>query len=126
MIIHGNNVILASVTTGVAFGAAKSCELDVQADTMETSTPSDGGWKTYLVGRKSWNMSLSHLVEGVKTNAMTVGQVITVQFGIRGSDSVLQGTAIIESWKVTATRGNLAQGSFKLKGSGPLTIVSVE
>ena len=126
MIIHGNNVILASATTGVAFGAAKSCELDVQADTMETSTPSNGEWKTYLVGRKSWNMSLSHLVEGVKTNAMTVGQVITVQFGIRGSDSVLQGTAIVENWKVTATRGNLAQGSFKLKGSGPLTIVNVE
>lgn len=122
MIIHGNNVILASVTTGVAFGAAKSCKLNVQVDVMGTSTPMDGDWKTFLAGRKSWTMSLSHLVGAIKSNVQMVGQVVNVTFGVRGSSSdVVAGTAIIEDWDVTGTRGNLSTGSFKLRGSGALT-----
>ena len=33
---------------------------------------------------------------------------------------VLEGTAIVREWKLTATRGNLAQGSFRFEGTGPL------
>lgn len=32
----------------------------------------------------------------------------------------LSGTAIVKEWKLTAARGNLAQGSFRFEGVGPL------
>ena len=32
----------------------------------------------------------------------------------------LSGTAIVKEWKLTASRGNLAQGSFRFEGIGPL------
>lgn len=32
----------------------------------------------------------------------------------------LSGTAIVKEWKLTASRGNLAQGSFRFEGVGPL------
>lgn len=35
----------------------------------------------------------------------------------------LAGTAIVNEWKLTAARGNLAQGSFRFEGSGPLSPV---
>ena len=35
----------------------------------------------------------------------------------------LSGPAIVKEWKLTATRGNLAQGTFRFEGSGPLSPV---
>lgn len=35
-------------------------------------------------------------------------------------EAKLAGTAIVKEWKLTATRGNLAQGSFRFEGVGPL------
>ena len=34
----------------------------------------------------------------------------------------LQGTAIVKDWKITATLGNLAQGSFQFQGVGALEV----
>lgn len=39
--------------------------------------------------------------------------------------AMLTGSAIFESQKMTATKGNLAQGSVQLRGNGPLTPVTV-
>lgn len=121
MIIHGNNVILASPTSGISFAMAKSCDLEIQADLVEVSSPNAGGWRSYMNDRKSWTVRLNHLVGAIKTNADMVGQKIVVQIFRRGlgSDGV-SGEAIVEQWKVTATRGNLAAGSFVLRGTGAL------
>ena len=35
-------------------------------------------------------------------------------------EAKLTGTAIVKEWRLTATRGNLAQGSFRFEGVGPL------
>ena len=35
---------------------------------------------------------------------------------------VLTGTAIVKDWKITATLGNLAQGSFQFQGVGELAV----
>lgn len=122
MIIHGKDVILASATTGIAFGAAKSCDVDVKTDSIETSSATNGGWKTFITGRKEWLAHLSHIVTGIKSNVQMVGQTVSITFGVRDSATdVMTGTAIIEEWKITGTRGNLATGSFVLRGSGPLT-----
>ena len=36
------------------------------------------------------------------------------------SEDKLSGPAIVKEWRLTATRGNLAQGSFRFEGVGPL------
>ena len=36
------------------------------------------------------------------------------------SEDKLSGPAIVKEWKLTASRGNLAQGSFRFEGVGPL------
>jgi hypothetical protein len=36
------------------------------------------------------------------------------------SEEKLTGDAIVKEWRLTATRGNLAQGSFRFEGVGPL------
>ena len=122
MIIHGNNVILASTTSGIAFAAAKSCDLNVQAGTLETSSPTIGDWLTHIKGRKSWTANISHLVTEIKSNVQMVGQSVNITFGVRGSTTdQVTGTATIKQWKVTGTRGNLSQASIVLEGNGALT-----
>lgn len=60
MILHGRNLIIK--TGGVAVAAAKSCTIDVKADEIEVSSPLTGKWKTYIAGRKSWQVDVSGLV----------------------------------------------------------------
>jgi hypothetical protein len=36
------------------------------------------------------------------------------------AEEKLTGDAIVKEWRLTATRGNLAQGSFRFEGVGPL------
>lgn len=122
-IIHGRNVILS--INGTAFASAKSCELNVQADTIETSSPSNGTYKTHIPGRMSWSVSLSHLVLNIKANKNMVGTTVSISMYPSGTGSlstdVISGTAIVKQWRITGTVGNLAQGSFQLVGTGALT-----
>jgi predicted secreted protein len=122
MKIHGKNIILTSSTTGVAFAMAKSCDLDVRCGTIEVSSYEAGAWEHAIADKKSWSVHLSHLVGNIKSNAQMVGQTVNITLSVVGvSGDTLSGSAIIEEWKVTATKGNLAQGSFSLRGTGALT-----
>lgn len=60
MIIHGDNIIFNTSTSAI-FGA-KSGTLDVQADTIEIASPTQGSWREFIVGRKEWSLSVNHLV----------------------------------------------------------------
>lgn len=61
MILHGSNLIVKA--GGTAIAAAKSCVVDVQAEEIEVSSPLTGTWRTYIAGRKSWNINVSGLVQ---------------------------------------------------------------
>jgi uncharacterized protein YaiE (UPF0345 family) len=50
MIILGNNIIIYE--NGVAIAAAKSCEIQVECDTLEVSSPDSSDWRDYIAGRK--------------------------------------------------------------------------
>lgn len=120
MIIHGRNIILS--IDGTAFAGAKSCDIEIECDDIETSSPTDGAWRTFIAGRKSWTARLNHLVLAIAANAAKVGSTVTLSCSVGtgvGADR-LSGSAIVKQWKVTATTGNLAQGSFVFKGSGAL------
>jgi predicted secreted protein len=60
MILHGKDLIISA--NGTVIAGAKSCDVEVECDTIPTSSPTDGQWEHKIVGRKSWKVSTSHLV----------------------------------------------------------------
>lgn len=120
--MKGNDLILTD--SGGNLYASKSCELKVQGEYIEIATAGTADWREYIAGRKDWNITTSYLVSDnkIKSDASMVGQTLSVKIGRRdGQDSeLLHGSAIVSEWHTTATRGNLVQGSFMLKGTGPL------
>jgi hypothetical protein len=61
--LQGRNLIIA--INGSTIAAAKSCSVDVQADTIKVSSPTDGAWEHIIAGRKSWQVQTSHLMPNV-------------------------------------------------------------
>ena len=78
MFIKGKDVILKM--GGTAIAAAKSCDVNIQADLIKVSSPTDGGWEHSIAGRKSWSASCSHLVTQIASSASMVGQTVTLTF----------------------------------------------
>ena len=129
MIIHGKDIII--MAGGTAIAAAKSCEIQVQTDMLEVSSPTTGKARTFIPGRYTWTLTTSHLLIGSTGNTTPVRTFIrraivnnTVTIVIKDNDytnDTLTGTAICNTARITATRGNLAQGSLAWQGSGELT-----
>ena len=123
MAINGNNIIVLS--GGTAIAGTKSDELQVECETIEIASSTDQGWTHHLAGRKSWSLTVGWLLLA-KTDvrkALTVGSTVTIKFKGRNDTDAngLSGSAIIRTCKITAVKGNLAQGSFQFVGTGPLS-----
>lgn len=120
--MKGNDLL---VTSGNLIYAAKSCDVSVEGEVIETASPDSATWRTYIAGRKGWNVTCSYLVSASKFDAdmLAVGSVVTVSFRARGidDDPRLRGSAIVSKCNITGTRGNLAQGSIVLIGTGALS-----
>ena len=123
MAINGNNIIVLS--DGTAIAGTKSDELQVECETIEIASSTDQGWTHYLAGRKSWSLTVGWLLLATTDvrNALTVGSQVTIKFKGRNDTDAngLSGSAIIRTCKITAVKGNLAQGSFQFVGTGPLS-----
>lgn len=122
-VIHGRNLIIR--VDGTAIAGAKSCEINVDGEQIETASPSTGTWRTFLAGRKEWSVSCGFLIPAsdtpLKSEAAMVNTTVTltVQSGLSGD--TLTGSAIVKAWKASGTIGNLSQGSFQFRGNGALT-----
>ena len=123
MAVLGNNIIV--LMGGTAIAGTKSDELKVDCETIEIASATDQGWVHYLAGRKSWSLNVGWLLLANTDvrKALQVGTSVTIKFKGRGATdaSGLSGSAIIKTCKITAVRGNIAQGSFAFVGNGPLT-----
>ena len=123
MAIQGNNIIV--LMGGTAIAGTKSDELKVDCETIEIASATDQGWVHSLAGRKSWSLNVGWLLLANTDvrKALQVGTSVTIKFKGRGATdaSGLSGSAIIKTCKITAVRGNIAQGSFAFVGNGPLT-----
>ena len=123
MAIQGNNIIV--LMNGQAIAGTKSDEIQVDCETIEIASATDQGWTHHISGRKSWSLTVGWLVLANTDvrKVLLAGSVVTIKIKGRGeSDSSgVSGSAILKTVKITATRGNLAQGSFAFVGNGPLT-----
>lgn len=121
--IHGKQILI--YRDNVLIAGTKSNSIDCDADTIEVSTPQSGAWREYITSRKKWSITASWLLpsaEGI-TRLLEVGQSYTIRIATATTDR-MTGTAICTQCKITATRGNLVQGSFQFQGSGTLSQVS--
>ena len=123
MAVLGNNIIV--FMNGTAIAGTKSDEIQVDCETIEIASATDQAWTHSISGRKSWSLTVGWLVlanQDVR-KLLLAGSTVTIKIKGRGeSDSNgVTGAAILKTVKITATRGNLAQGSFAFVGNGPLT-----
>ena len=122
MAVLGNNIIV--LMNGQAIAGTKSDELSVDCETIEIASATDQAWTHYISGRKSWFLTVGWLLLANTDvrKALLVGSSVTIKIKGRGDTDAngLQGSAIISKAKITAIRGNLANGSFAFVGNGPL------
>lgn len=133
MILQGKNLIVKA--NGEVIAAAKSCTLNIDCEIIKVSSQTYGQWEHIIAGMKSWSVSTTHLLKMERAVDLPlhgylwrVGAEYTLRIELDGvvfgqivASDYLTGSAICKNCQITATNGNLAQGSFKFQGNGPLT-----
>lgn len=119
---NGNAIIITKNEVPMAY--VRSQEPESSADINEVSSPDQGLWKTFISGRREWSINVSWLM--FETSQMyqllEVGQTYGIRCVDRDNTTIwVGGNAILEQCRITMTRGSLVQGSFKFRGTGPLT-----
>ena len=84
MILQGKNLYV--MVDGVVLAGAKSCDVQVDCETIPVSSPSDGSWENSIAGRKSWSVTTNHLVltRSVPLD-ITVPRCVSVTFSANAS-----------------------------------------
>ena len=109
----------------VAIANSKSCDINMDCEALETSSPDDGNYKHFTPGRMSWKVTTSYLVEAegspIKSHLSLPGKIFTIKVKSRDlSDDVMTGQVLCTNCKITGIKGNLTQGSFTFLGLGAL------
>ena len=119
--LKGNDIIV--ILNGEAIAATRSDELQVGCDAIPISSRTNGDWTDVIAGRKSWTLTTGFLIanqlkffDGIDM----VGMYVILRIKHRTGTSWYEGTALCTQFRVTATRGNLVQGSFAFQGKGKL------
>lgn len=126
MATKGHDIIIGTMsgTTFTAIAAVKSQSITTQCGLIETASATQQEWEEYVAGRKSWSLTVSYLVLNDSTcnieDVLKIGtKVVLMMKGRTGVYSV-KGEAIVVTCKQDFQDGNLSQGSYQFKGSGPL------
>lgn len=128
--MNGNNILIYS--DGAVIAGTRSNEVQVETESIEISSPTSGQWREYTTGRSGWSVNVNYLVAaGTDVAALlTTGTTYDIVIVTRSGSTVtqrLQGTAMLKTCRITATRGNLIQGTFSFLGHGELAeVVEVE
>lgn len=122
MAITGQSIVI--YMDGSMIAGTRSNDMSNECDTLETASPTQGSAREFVADRSTWSVTVNWLLSNVSdlTTLLTVGQSYTLTF-VNNSTSavVLTGSAILKRCQITATRGNLVQGSFVFQGTGSLT-----
>lgn len=86
--IKGKDIIIRNSNGTAVIAAAKSCEINVQADVIETASATSGTWKQNRAGRLSWSVSINHLLMSIARFAPMVGTSLTIKLSINGSNGL--------------------------------------
>lgn len=121
--ILGVDVLLKS--GGTAIGSQKDASLSVSAKEIDVSDKTTGGWDTFLVGNRSWEMSCDcialydDVVQDDLIDKAIAGSTVEVVFH-HGANITYTGTAVISSVELTGPKDDVSTASFTLKGASAL------
>lgn len=118
---------------------ATSCEIDISVDTIETSSPITGRWKTYKKRKKGWRISTAHLKGNVKktpdlfellesddpiqvclTTVEAHPDIIKHTEYKPDGRYMLKGEGLVVRYTESARKGDMVTVSAEIQGSGPL------
>ena len=135
MALNGNIIIVQ--LNGNTIAGTKTTEIQVDSELIEIASATQGTFREFIVGRKQWQVTVNYLLmyatyqqmftypNASMTDALLVGNSYTLKFKNRANyydqPITLKGTAILRTCKITATRGNLIQGTFTFVGNGALS-----
>ena len=122
MAANGNLILIGF--NGTIIAGMKGSEQQSQCDMIEKANPNSGAWKTYVVGRKQWNVTVNYLLANTSKikDLLKIGQTYSLYFIQRSAPvPYLYGTATLTTCKITSNKGQLMQGSFQFLGNGELT-----
>ena len=123
-------VVLSQNGTALASTTVRSQDIQTAADTIEKSSSMQQDWKEFITGRKEWSITVNYLILAASkiTDLRYIGQTFDVTVKNVTASGVtptaVTGKAIMTTVKQVATVGTLAQGTFTLKGNGPLALPS--
>ena len=120
--IHGRNLIIK--VNGTAIAGARSCDINISGEEIEVASATQSKWRVFITGREEWSVTCNHLLPAsgtpLRSSKNMVNTTVTIRMESGRYGDVLTGQAIVKSWRTTGTLGNLAQGTFSFRGSGPL------
>lgn len=120
--IHGRNLIIK--VNGTAIAGARSCDINISGEEIEVANTTKDKWRVFITGREEWSVTCNHLLPAsgtpLRSSKNMVNTTVTIRMESGRYGDVLTGQAIVKSWRSTGTLGNLAQGTFSFRGSGPL------
>lgn len=128
MAVLGNNIFIAtndstlSPGTSQIIAGTRTNEINTECGAIEVASATQQDWQEFIAGRKSWSLSVGWLLlaNADVQKILKVGTMVTI-YVKTGSTQLLTGKALITQARLTLGQGNLANGSFALKGSGALT-----
>ena len=127
MATNGNSIIIGTMSgsTFTPFAAVRSHDVQNQCDLIEKASASQQTFKEFIPGREEWAINVSYLVlQDANSNIEDLLKVRqTYRICIKGRTGTynLFGDAICTQCKQSYQQGNLAVGSFALKGTGALS-----
>jgi predicted secreted protein len=119
--LKGNDIIV--MLNGEAIAATKSDELQVACEGIPISSSTTGNWTDVIAGRKSWALTTGFLIADTPSFFDCIdmaGMYVILRIKHRTGTVWYEGTALCTQFRVTATKGNLLQGSFAFQGKGKL------
>lgn len=123
--LKGNDIIIGNMVNGEVypFAASTTCDIELNCDVKEVSSPSSGAYRSYIPGRKMWTVRLGYLVNTsgfAVLNLKNIGNTYHIKCYVRNNPVIdqFEGDAVLTQARITATKGNLVTGSWVFQGSG--------
>ena len=132
MKVHGKDMIAYIASSGESYqriALSTSCDIQVNSDLRDVSSPLIGNGKTYRAGRYSWNISTASLVAHDESTAFYLLDaliqrrelIITCNVERGGVSSRLFGKVYVQSWTEGAPIGQLMSYKVTFAGTGELS-----
>lgn len=141
--IKGNDLILfiRKEEEYKALAYSTTCEIDIQADTIEVGNPDTGQWTKKKKKRKNWRASSGYLISdsvdaidvfktlvGNESISLMIGTVEPHALSVSADEYVtderltIKGDGMITRMTITGKRGDFVTMSIDIEGSGALDI----